>query len=138
MVVQIRLCVRDGLCMTEAASAPWLVVCLCAQWCGTCGQYQPAFDALAKEWPDMAFVWLDVEDEEEALGELDITTFPTVLLGRGTEAMFLGPVLPQPGVLQRMLERFSQGDAQALPDGDEAHALLQRTAAIVQARNAQT
>ncbi|MCD2166312.1 thioredoxin family protein [Comamonas koreensis] len=123
--------------MTEAATAPWLVVCLCAQWCGTCGQYQPAFDALAKEWPGMDFVWLDVEDEEEALGELDITTFPTVLLGRGTEAMFLGPVLPQPGVLQRMLERFSQGDARPLPAGDDAHALLQRTAAIVQARKAQ-
>lgn len=122
--------------MTEAARAPWLVVCLCAQWCGTCGQYQAAFESLAKQWPDMAFVWLDVEDEEEALGELDITTFPTVLLGRDDEAMFLGPVLPQPGVLQRMLERFSQGDAQALPAQDDAHALLQRTAAILQARSA--
>lgn len=122
--------------MTEAARAPWLVVCLCAQWCGTCGQYQAVFEALAKQWPGMAFVWLDVEDEEEALGELDITTFPTVLMGRGDEAMFLGPVLPQPGVLQRMLERFSQGDAQALPVQDDAHALLQRTAAILQARSA--
>jgi thiol-disulfide isomerase/thioredoxin len=121
--------------MTEAAPAPWLVVCLCAQWCGTCGQYQAVFEGLAKQWPDMAFVWLDVEDEEEALGELDITTFPTVLLGRGEEAMFLGPVLPQPGVLQRMLERFSQGDAQALPAQDDAHALLQRTATILQARS---
>lgn len=122
--------------MTEAARAPWLVVCLCAQWCGTCGQYQAVFEALAKQWPGMAFVWLDVEDEEEALGELDITTFPTVLMGRGDEAMFLGPVLPQPGVLQRMLERFSLGDAQALPAQDDAHALLQRTAAILQARSA--
>ncbi|GAB2821636.1 thioredoxin family protein [Comamonas piscis] len=122
--------------MTEAARAPWLVVCLCAQWCGTCGQYQAVFEALAKQWPGMAFVWLDVEGEEEALGELDITTFPTVLMGRGDEAMFLGPVLPQPGVLQRMLERFSQGDAQALPAQDDAHALLQRTAAILQARSA--
>lgn len=123
--------------MTEAASAPWLVVCLCAQWCGTCNQYQPIFDALAKAWPGMAFVWLDVEDEEEALGELDITTFPTVLLGKGDEALFLGPLLPQPGVLQRMLERFSQGDAQPLPAQDDAHALLQRTAGLLRARGAQ-
>lgn len=137
MVVKIRLCLRDGLGMTDAANARWLVVCLCAQWCGTCSQYQPVFDALAKAWPGMDFVWLDVEDEEEALGELDITTFPTVLLGRGSDALFLGPVLPQAGVLQRMLERFSQGDAPALPGGDEAHALLHRTLAIVQDRSAQ-
>lgn len=120
--------------MTEAACAPWLVVCLCAQWCGTCSQYRPVFDALAKQWPGMEFAWLDVEDEEDALGDMDITTFPTVLVGRGQEAIFLGPMLPQPGVLQRMLERFMQGDAQALPLPHEAHALLSRASSVLQAR----
>lgn len=117
--------------MTEAASAPWLVVCLCAEWCGVCKQYRPAFDALAAQIPAMQFAWLDVEDEEDALGDLDITTFPTVLVGQGDEALFMGPLLPQIGVLQRMLERFAADGAAALPAGDEAHALLQRARAAV-------
>ena len=119
--------------MTEAASAPWLVVCLCAEWCGVCKQYRPAFEALAAQIPAMQFAWLDVEDEEDALGDLDITTFPTVLVGQGGQAVFMGPLLPQIGVLQRMLERFAADGAPALPAGDEAHALLQRARAVIAA-----
>ena len=118
--------------MTEAASAPWLVVCLCAQWCGTCKEYQPAFEALAAQLPGLRFAWLDIEDEEEALGELDITTFPTLLVGQGDQAIFLGPLLPQIGVLQRMLQRFAESGAPALPAGDEAHALLARAKAVLE------
>lgn len=117
--------------MTVAATAPWLVVCLCADWCGVCKQYRPAFEALSAQHPAMQFAWLDVEDEEEALGDLDITTFPTVLVAQGAQAVFLGPLLPQAGVLQRMLERFASGGATPLPAGDDAHALLQRVRALL-------
>ena len=120
--------------MTEVASAPWLVVCLCAQWCGTCNAYRASFEAMAQQLPGMRFAWLDVEDEEEALGELDITTFPTVLVGQGDAAVFLGPLLPQAGVLQRMLERFTQGGVQPLPPHDEAHGLLKRARAALALR----
>ncbi len=117
--------------MTEAATAPWLVVCLCADWCGVCRQYRTAFDALAAQWPAMQFAWLDIEDEAEVLGDLDIETFPTVLVGQGTQARFMGPLQPQIGVLQRMLERFAQGGAPALAQGDDAHALLQRARMLI-------
>ncbi|MEG0922370.1 MAG: thioredoxin family protein [Comamonas sp.] len=117
--------------MNEAATAPWLVVCLCADWCGVCKQYRPAFDALAEKIPAMQFAWLDVEDEEGALGDLDIATFPTVLVGQGDQAVFMGPLLPQIGVLQRMLDSFANSEPHALPIGDEAHALLLRARALI-------
>ena len=51
--------------MPEPASPEreFLVVCLCADWCGTCRDYRAPFEALGKELPDAEFLWVDIEDE---------------------------------------------------------------------------
>ncbi|RYF54828.1 MAG: thioredoxin, partial [Comamonadaceae bacterium] len=79
------------------ASAPggWWAVCLCAAWCGTCGVYRPLFDELARAHPDVRFEWVDIEDDSELAGDLDVETFPTLLIADGERAQFLGPLLPQ-------------------------------------------
>ena len=104
----------------------WRVVCLCAAWCGTCKQYQQPFEQLAVQFPQMRFVWLDVEDREDVAGDLDIETFPSILIAQGAQARFLGPVLPQPGVLARMLQSLPEDAAAKPSDVQEAQDLLQR------------
>ena len=48
---------------SPASTTPQLwVFCLCAQWCGTCREYQPLFDQLAINMPQARFVWVDVEE----------------------------------------------------------------------------
>lgn len=106
---------------------PWWVVCLCAQWCGVCREYRSAFEALARDWPQLRFEWVDVEDEEDVVGDVDVETFPTILIADGTMARFLGTVLPQPRVLSRMLQSL-QDDPSACAVGDEAQALFERIA----------
>jgi len=68
----------------------WSVVCLCAAWCGVCRQYEVEFRALQQQFPQVRFVWLDVEDEEELVGDLDVETFPTLLIAHLDRPMFLG------------------------------------------------
>lgn len=92
------------------------------------------FEALAGQLPSMQFVWLDVEDQEDVVGDLDIVTFPSVLVGHGDQPVFLGPLLPQIGILQRMLERFASSDTSELPPGDTAHALLASVRQLLAAR----
>ena len=104
----------------------WLVVCLCADWCGTCKQYRQPFAQLAAQFPDMRFVWLDVEDREDVTGDLDIETFPSILVAQGSQARFLGPILPQIPVLARMLQALPQDEAARPADVQEAQDLLQR------------
>ena len=104
----------------------WLVVCLCAQWCGTCKEYQQPFARMATQFPQMRFVWLDVEDREDLAGDLDIETFPSILVAQGRQARFLGPVLPQPPVLARMLQSLPHDAAARPADVQEAQDLLQR------------
>lgn len=109
-----------------AAAEPqaW-AVCLCAQWCGTCREYRPVFDALEHKYPGVRFVWLDVEDQAEVAGDYDVETFPTLLVANQAGVRFLGPVLPQASVLERLLQRLGEPPAGAALD-PEAPALFER------------
>ncbi len=88
-----------------------LVACLCAQWCRTCDAYRDTLvavrDALRFEHPRarLRFVWVDIEDESELIGDLDIEDFPTILLARDERVLFFGPVMPHVQTLQRLVER---------------------------------
>lgn len=103
----------------------WWVVCLCAAWCGVCREYGAVIEALRAAHPEVRFEWVDVEDEEDLAGDLDVETFPTVLVADGTHARFLGPVLPQAGVLTRMLAALQEQGA-AAPVDAEAQAVFER------------
>ncbi|PZO15549.1 MAG: hypothetical protein DCF26_12965 [Burkholderiales bacterium] len=90
------------------------VVCLCAEWCGTCRDYLPEFEKLAGMHLDWRTHWVDVEDFEAVLDEVDITTFPMILIVDTADKLcFAGPVTPQPGMLQRLCQAAQQGSLQA-------------------------
>ena len=111
-----------------APGSGWWAVCLCANWCGTCRDYRPLFDELARAHPQMRFVWVDIEDDADLAGDLDVETFPTLLIADGTTARFLGLLLPQAPVLARLLASL-----QAAPHGGgaggEAQAVFERVRA---------
>jgi thioredoxin-like negative regulator of GroEL len=81
----------------------WVVACLCAAWCGTCGGYRAAFDSLAARHPDKVFVWIDIEDQADVVGDLDVENFPTLLLQREDTVAFFGTMLPDAAVTERLL-----------------------------------
>lgn len=93
------------------------VVCLCAGWCGTCRDYMPQFEALAAGQPEWRTHWVDVEDHEGVLDEVDITTFPMILIVDAAGSLcFAGPVTPQPGMLQRLCQAAQQGSLRVTDD----------------------
>ncbi|QBK05388.1 thioredoxin [Hylemonella gracilis] len=91
-------------------ASPLHVVCLCADWCNNCRAYQPLFDSLQAPFVGAArFAWIDIEDESEVLGEIEVQNFPTLLLLRGETPIFLGPLTPQPGVLAQLVHAGLEG-----------------------------
>jgi len=112
-----------------SSPAHWSVVCLCAAWCGVCRQYEPEFQALQDKYPHVRFAWVDVEDQEALVGDVDVETFPTLLIGHGAQAMFLGPLLPQIKVLERLLQSLMEGQTASSALPQEATAMWQRIAA---------
>ncbi|MFL6659047.1 MAG: thioredoxin family protein, partial [Massilia sp.] len=81
----------------------WIVACLCAAWCGTCASYRASFETLAERHPDKHFVWIDIEDQAEVVGDLDVDNFPTLLIQRHDVVAFFGPMLPDPALAERLL-----------------------------------
>lgn len=110
-----------------AADTTW-AVCLCADWCGTCRDWRAVVDQTAQAHPDVRWRWLDIEDEAELLGDLDIETLPCLLLARGDEVLFFGPVTPQPEVLSRLVQTLSAPGARAAAVDAEVSALWHRIA----------
>jgi len=125
----------------QPTADPLLVACLCAQWCRTCDAYRDTLLAARQTLQlhaDIAarFLWVDIEDESELVGDLDIEDFPTLLLARGDAILFFGPILPHAQTIDRLLRGAVAGelpplssdtlvpDVRVLPARLRAHAAL--------------
>jgi thioredoxin-like negative regulator of GroEL len=124
---------KTTLIAHPAAAACLWVVCLCAQWCRACNDYQAVFAGMAatmgQSHPETQFVWIDVEDQADLVGDLDIDTFPTLLVGDGDGVRFLGAVTPQADVLSRLLEAMHQPDAPRGPHRPDSLRIIEQLAA---------
>ena len=110
---------------SSAVSDSW-VICLCADWCGLCRDYQMVFALMAKRYPAFKFVWLDIEDQSELVGDLEVETFPTLLLADAQGSRFFGPLTPQADTLARLLDSLARSSLQVTPHAAAAQQLLQR------------
>lgn len=77
------------------------------------------FRQLAQDRPGIQFAWIDVEDEDEAMGDVEVQTFPTLLIAKGSQPLFLGPVPPSAAQTLRLIDRLQ---ALAEPDPGSATA----------------
>ena len=93
-----------GAIAQALAGDDWVVACLCAAWCGTCGSYRAVFDAMAARHPDKHFVWIDIEDQADVVGDLDVDNFPTLLIQKQDVVAFFGTVLPDAVLAERLLQ----------------------------------
>jgi len=108
---------------SEASDARVLVACLCAQWCGVCRDYRQRFDEardrVQRDHPQVQFLWIDIEDEADLLNPVDVEDFPTLLLARGAQPRFFGPLTPQVQTLVRMIDTQAlNANASALTSAD--------------------
>jgi thioredoxin 1 len=90
------------------ALAEFLIVCLCAEWCGVCREYRSRFEATARQFPMASFHWLDTESDAEQLGDLEVDNFPTLIIKRQQAILFYGAMEPCAAHLERTLGAFLQ------------------------------
>ena len=87
--------------------SPLHLACLCAAWCRLCDDYAPVLSAVARAFAadgvPLRVHWIDIEDEADLVGDLDVVTFPTIVIAAGSQVRFAGPVTPQADTLKRLL-----------------------------------
>ncbi len=107
------------------SSATLFAACLCAQWCGTCREYQARFTEAQALFPQATWLWVDVEEKAQWVEPLDLEDFPTLLLAVNGKATFFGTLTPQAETLARLLRAKLSQDSPSLAD-PQAQALLER------------
>ena len=117
------------------AQSHWWVICLCAEWCGVCREWRDAFTQAAAAHPELRFAWVDVEDEADAMGDVDIETFPTVLIAHEGKPQFFGPMQPSGGQFTRLIASLLESPNALRTVAAEASPLLQRLTSSVLAKS---
>ena len=102
----------------------FVIACLCAAWCDTCTLFQNKFNELAVLHPDQRFVWIDIEDQADMVGELDISNFPTLLIQQHDTVSFFGVIRPDMSQADRLLRAQLEKSRSELDA--EAHSSAER------------
>ncbi len=95
-----------------AADAPggeeaWVVACLCARWCTVCRSWQGEFVRLARDcgtlFGQARWLWVDVEEQADELGDFEPENFPVLAVQRGDELLYCATLPQQAGNWKRLL-----------------------------------
>ena len=84
-----------------------VVISLCAAWCDTCSEFRSGYEGLAQARPDIVFIWLDIEDDADLVGDIDVENFPTLAIFRGTQPLHFGVSLPHPASIGRLIDALA-------------------------------
>ena len=78
------------------------VYCLCAAWCGSCRTIKPELEGLSTD--EFHLYWVDIEDHADALGDVEILAFPTIVVTNTQGKIhYVGSIEPRLSHLKRLL-----------------------------------
>jgi thioredoxin 1 len=55
----------------------------------------------------MVFLWLDIEDDSELCGDIDVENFPTLAIYRRERLLHYGVSLPLEGTVSRLIDEIA-------------------------------
>jgi thioredoxin len=113
---------------TTIAENDIVVVDFWAPWCGPCKGFAPVFEQLANENPDLKFVKIDTDEEQELAGHFGIRSIPTLMIFRERVIVFQQAGALPKGALEDVLTQVRELDMTEVrrgaqpydPDRDEA------------------
>jgi thioredoxin reductase (NADPH) len=84
-----------------------------ASWCGPCKQFAPTFAASSEEHPDVAYVKVDTEAQQELAAAADIRSIPTLMAFKKGKLVFNQAGALPPAKLEELVQRIKEFDIDA-------------------------
>ena len=73
-----------------------------APWCGPCQRFGPIFEAVAAKYPEVKFVKVNTDEEQELSSAFEVMSIPTIAVIKEQDI-----ILVQPGAVnQELLEQI--------------------------------
>ncbi len=92
-----------------------------ASWCGPCKTFGPIFEAASEKHPDIAFVKVDTEKEQELAGMFGIQAIPTLAVFRENIMLYReAGMVPEAG-LESLIEQVRKLDMDQVRKEVEEH-----------------
>jgi thioredoxin 1 len=84
------------------------LVLFCADWCSSCREFKPAFDAL--HIPGLSRHWVDIERDEQLMSEIEVENLPSVfVLSNDKLSWYFGEIRPSSLFLEKILTDLEAG-----------------------------
>ena len=87
-----------------------VVVDFWAPWCGPCRSFAPIFEAAAEANPEVKFVKINTEEQQELAGHFQIRSIPTLMVLRDQIIIFAQPGVMPESALEKLLEEVKALD----------------------------
>ncbi|MGD9944048.1 MAG: thioredoxin [Burkholderiaceae bacterium] len=87
-----------------------VVVDFWAPWCGPCRGFAPVFEQVAGDNPDLKFVKVNTDEEQDLAGHFGIRSIPTLMVFREQVIVFQQAGALPKGAVQDMLDQVRKLD----------------------------
>jgi thioredoxin 1 len=85
-----------------------------AEWCGPCKMFGPIFERVSEKHPDVTFLKVDTEAEQELAGYFGIRSIPTLMVFRDKVGVFSQPGALPEEVLEDLISQVRDLDMEAI------------------------